>query len=102
MPPEPPQTVRFTARAPRGAFGQAVKWAFWIFQILMLAAALGNCSLVLPYLDSEDPEVAMGAGMFATLLGMSVFLLWPLGTVVLGALMWLTRGRKLVLEAPPR
>lgn len=97
MPPEP---LRFTARAPRSAFGRAVKWLFWGFQALMLALALGNCTLVLPYLGNQDPEVAIGAGMFGALLGLGVFALWPLGTLVLGVALLLTRGRVLTLQAP--
>lgn len=98
MPPEP---LRFTARAPRSPFGRAVKWLFWGFQALMAALALGNCTLVLPYLGNADPDVAMGAGLFGALLGLGVFALWPSGTLLLGVALLLTRGRVLTLQAPP-
>ncbi|MFL1462740.1 hypothetical protein ACI6QG_11090 [Roseococcus sp. DSY-14] len=102
MPPEPaPGALTFRARAPRSAFGRGVKWAFWGFQFLMLALALGNCTMVLPYLGSADPEVALGAGLFGAQLGLGVLALWPLGTLVLGVALLLTRGRLLTLQAPP-
>ena len=95
--------IRFTARAPRSRFGRVALWTFWLFQLLMLLLSLGNCSLVLPYVGSEDPEVAAGALSFGTMLGAGVLTIWPVGTVVLGLLAILTRGRKLILEqlAPP-
>lgn len=99
MPPDARPRLRFTARAPRGPVGRAVKWSFWIFQAVMAALALGNCTLVLPFLGNADPEVAIGAGMFAAWLGLGVFALWPLGTLVLGLALWFTRGKVLVLEA---
>lgn len=78
-----------------------MKWLFWGFQALMLALALGNCTLVLPYLGNADPEVAVGAGMFGALLGLGVFALWPLGTLLLGVALLATRGRVLTLQASP-
>ncbi len=98
MPPEP---LTFRARAPRTPFGRAVKWLFWGFQALMAALALGNCTLILPFLGNADPEVAMGAGMFGAMLGLGVFALWPFGTLLLGVALLLTRGRVLTLQAPP-
>ena len=101
QPDAAPSPLIFRARAPRSAFGRVVKWAFWGFQALMLAMALANCTLVLPYLGNEDPEVAMGAGVFGALVGLGVFAFWPLGTLVLGGAMLLTRGRLVTLQAPP-
>lgn len=91
----------FVGRAPRGRFGRAMKWVFWGFQLLMVALLLGNCALVLPYAGSEDPEVAMGAGMFAAMLTFGVWAAWPLGTALLGLLLLLTRGRKVVIRGTP-
>ena len=93
--------LRFTARAPRTRFGRIVKWSFIGFNILMLVLALANCSLVLPYVAAEDPEVAMGAGMFAAMLAMGIWGIWPVGAVILGLLVLLTRGKLLVIEQPP-
>jgi uncharacterized membrane protein YhaH (DUF805 family) len=94
--------VVFIGRAPRGRFGRAMKWIFWGFQLLMILALLGNCAVVLPYIGSDDPEVAMGAGMFGGMLGLALTALWPLGTALLGLALLLTRGKKVVIrETPP-
>ena len=94
------QPLRFTARAPRSRLGRIVKWAFIGFNLLMLALALTNCGLVLPYVTAEDPEVAMGAGMFAAMLALGIWGMWPLGAVILGLAVLLTRGKLLVIEQP--
>ena len=49
---------------------------------LKMAVALTNCGLVLPYVTAEDPEVAMGAGMFAAMLALGIWGLWPLGALL--------------------
>ena len=94
------QPIRFTARAPRTRLGRIVKWLFIGFNLLMLTLALANCGLVLPYVAAEDPEVAMGAGMFGAMLALGLWGLWPVGAVVLGIAVLLTRGRLLVIEQP--
>ena len=95
------QPLRFTARAPRTRLGRAIKWSFIDFNLLMLALALTNCGLVLPYVAAEDPEVAMGAGMFAAMLALGIWGLWPVGAVILGLAVLLTRGELLAIEQPP-
>ena len=96
------QQIRFTARAPRSRFGRIVKWAFIGFNLVMLVLALGNCGLVLPYVAAEDPEVAMGAGMFAAMLALGIWGLWPVGAIILGLATLMTRGKLLVIEQPAR
>jgi hypothetical protein len=66
------QPIRFTARAPRTRLGRIVKWLFIAFNLLMLTLALANCGLVLPYVAADDPEVAMGAGMFGAMLALGL------------------------------
>ncbi|WP_424813728.1 hypothetical protein [Roseococcus sp. YIM B11640] len=90
--------VTFVARAPRSLFGRICYWAFIGFNLLMLVLSASNCAVVLPYIASEDPDVAMGAGMFGALLAAGIWTIWPLGFVVLGLLALLTRGRRLTLE----
>jgi hypothetical protein len=87
-------------RERRSPFGRFCKWAFWIFQGVMLLLALGTCAAVTPYLADPDPEVAMGAGMFGALALGALWAIWPGGTVILGVLVLLTRGRKRLIPAP--
>ena len=90
--------VTFVARAPRSAFGRFCKWLFIGFNLLMLALLLANCAVVIPYVGSEDPDVAMGAGLFGALLAFGIWTVWPLGALVLGILSLVTRGQRLTLE----
>lgn len=94
----PGQRVTFVARAPRGAFGRFCYWLFIGFNLLMLALSLANCAVVLPYVGSDDPDVAAGAGLFGVLLAAGIWTVWPLGALVLGILALVTRGRRLTLE----
>ena len=95
------QPVILMAREPRSRFGRIVKWSFWIFQLLMVAVTLGTCVAVLPYAESQDPEVAAGAALFGfTAIGIA-WLVWPLGTILLGLLLLATRGRSRLVQLPP-
>jgi hypothetical protein len=94
------EPVMLEVRERRGRFGRAVRWAFWGFQGAMLLLILGTCAAVTPYLTGPDPEVALGAWMFgAEALG-TLWLTWPAGTLLLGLLLLLTRGRRRLIPAP--
>ncbi|MBX9702131.1 MAG: hypothetical protein K2X74_22035, partial [Acetobacteraceae bacterium] len=53
-----------------------------------------------PYAGSEDPEVAAGAGLFAAAALGVIWVIWPVGTLVLGLLLFLTRGRRRLVTLP--
>ena len=93
--------VLLEARERRGPFGRAVKRAFWGFQLLMLLGGLGTCAAIGPFLSGPDPEVAMGAGMFGAMALGTIWVAWPLGTLVLGLMLLCTRGRKRLIPVPP-
>jgi hypothetical protein len=93
--------VILVAREPRSRFGRLVKWSFWLFQLLMLAVTLGTCAAVFPYAGSEDPEVAAGAAMFGVATLGFAWAAWPLGTIILGILLLVTRGRRRLVALPP-
>jgi hypothetical protein len=92
------QRVTFVARAPRSVFGCFCKWLFVGFNLLMLVLLLANCAVVLPYIGSDDPDVAAGAGLFGVLLAAGIWAAWPVGALILGILTLVTRGRRLTLE----
>ena len=96
---EPP--VLLEVRERRSAFGRAVKWVFLGFQALMCLLLLGTCAVVAPFVSNPDLEVAAGAGLFGVMATGLLWLAWPLGTVLLGSLVLLTRGRKRLIAAPP-
>lgn len=88
------------ARERRGPFGRVVKRLFWWFQGLMLLGGLGTCAAIGPFVTGPDPEVAAGAGMFGAMALGTIWVFWPLGTLVLGGLVLLTRGRKRLIPVP--
>jgi hypothetical protein len=88
------------ARERRSLFGRLVKRFFWGFQLLMVLASLGTCAVVSPYVTGPDPEVALGAGMFGASAIAALWILWPIGTLVLGVLVLATRGRKRLVPVP--
>ncbi|MBX9698125.1 MAG: hypothetical protein K2X74_01755, partial [Acetobacteraceae bacterium] len=94
------QSVILEAREPRSRLGRLVRWLFWLFQVVMLAGGLATCGLVVPYAGSEDPEVAAGAGLFAAAALGVIWVIWPVGTLVLGLLLFLTRGRRRLVTLP--
>jgi len=92
--------LRFVARAPRSLFGRLAKWGFWLVTLVPPLLMLGTCAGLQDFVLSEDVEVAAGAMMFgAGALG-TLWGIWVIGVPVLGLLMLLTRGRKLVIEQP--
>ena len=93
--------VLLEVRERRSRFGRIVRWSFWIFQLVMVALTFGTCALVTPYVGGPDPEVAMGAGMFGAMALGTLWTVWPTGTILLGALLLATRGRKRLIPAPP-
>jgi hypothetical protein len=94
------ETIRYEARAPRGVFGRVVKWLFWLVLLLPPLLMTATCAGLQSYVLSEDEEVAAGALMFgAGVLGV-LWALWLAGVPLLAVLLLLTRGRKLVIQAP--
>jgi hypothetical protein len=94
------EPVLLEVRERRSPFGRAVKGLFWLFQAAMLLGSLGTCAAVGPYLGGPDPEVAMGAGLFGAMALGTLWTAWPLGTLILGVMLVLTRGRKRLIPAP--
>jgi hypothetical protein len=92
--------VLVEARERRGPFGRAVKRIFWWFQGIMLLGGLATCAAVGPFVTGPDPEVAAGAGMFGVMALGTIWVFWPLGTLVLGLLVLVTRGRKRLIPVP--
>ena len=95
------EPVLLEVRERRGPFGRAVKWTFLGFQVVMCLLLLGTCAVVTPFLSNPDLEVAAGAGLFGVMATSLLWLAWPVGTVLFGLLVLLTRGRKRLIPAPP-
>ncbi len=95
------EPIMLEVREARGPFGKFCKAFFWGLQVVLVLGMLGTCAFVGPALKADDPEVSFGAGMFGAITLGSLWLLWMFGTVVFGALVLFTRGRKRLIPAPP-
>lgn len=85
----------FTIKKPkRGFFGKLFKWAFILFNILMvvwLFSAMGSTADVVNNAASEAEKAGAAVG---TAIGMSMLLgFWAIGDIILGALVLFTRPR---------
>jgi hypothetical protein len=92
--------VMLEARAKRGFFGLLCKWLFWLFQIVMLLVLLGTCAAVLPSMPVKDPDAAAVILLVTGAAIAGIWVVWPLGTLLLGLLVLATRGRKYLIPAP--
>lgn len=89
-------------REARSPFGRLCKRLFWAFQAVTLLLMLATCALVAPFLDpGKDAEVVLGAGMFGAMAVGTLWVVWPLGSLLLGVLALATRGRRRLIPAPP-
>ena len=95
------EPVMLEVRERRSPFGRFAKWLFIAFQVLMILLMLGTCAAVGPFLSGADPEVVVGAGMFGAMALTTLWAIWPVGTLLLGLVVLLTRGRKRLIPAPP-
>jgi hypothetical protein len=79
----------------RGPFGKLVKWAFIAFNLVMpLLVALIFVTLLLP---TTPIEAARAAGQATAM----ILIFWPMGDIILGIVVLITRGDKVVIEETP-
>lgn len=98
-----PKIIRREVRT-RGAFGQIIKWIFILFNLLMVFLLFKTCSAVGQQLvvntngninaDAYNAGTAIGGTIATTM----IMMFWALGTVILGALTYFTRGSPVIIE----
>jgi hypothetical protein len=95
-PPLPFGTHVTTEHYQRGFFGKLVAFVFWGWQVVMVLWAVSYLSEVGQlYRTGSDAERA-GTAIGGTL-GISVILwVWVIGAVILGLMMFFTRGQKVI------
>ena len=80
----------------RGFFGKLVAFAFWGWQVVMVLWAVSYLSNVSRLYGAGSDAERAGTAIGGTL-GMSVILwVWVIGAVVLGLMMFFTRGQKVI------
>lgn len=88
-----------TEKTVRGPFGKVVKWAFIIFNILMIVWMLGTCASVGDVVNQagSDAEQA-GAAIGGTIGVMLILAIWAFGDLILGMFVLFTRGKRIIVE----
>lgn len=80
-------------RAKRGLFGKLAIFAFWGFNLLMIAWIWGGSKMALEKQTALTGAEAAGAAI-GTGIGISMlFILWLIGAVILGLMALLTRAK---------
>ena len=87
----------------RGASGKLVKLVFILFNVIMLILMLVTCHAVGSVSNAAGTgegadAVAAGAALGGAAMGGMIMFFWALGTVILGALTYFTRGPSVVTE----
>lgn len=81
----------------RGFFGTLVKWTFILFNILMVAWLIGGINAATEGMDTmsgaEQAGVAIGTGIGAFM----IMTIWAIGDVILGIMVLLSRGKKIIV-----
>jgi len=90
-------TIVRTERRERSLVGQLFKWAFIGFNLLMVVWIFGglhSVSRIQTHSTLEQLGTAIGATIGITVL----LILWALGDLILGVLVLVTRGNKVIIE----
>ena len=97
------QIIR-TEKNVRGPIGQACKWLFIIFNVFMLGLLLLSCGSMGHTMSQATSDQVnstaynAGVGIGATLVIGSIMTFWVLGDIILGMLVFFTRGKKVTVE----
>ena len=79
--------------------GQVVKWAFIIFNLLMLLWMITGLSAVGSAVgDTASDAERAGAAIGGTIGASLILFVWGLGDVILGMFVLFTRGKKIITE----
>jgi hypothetical protein len=81
----------------RGPFGKLVKWAFIAFNLLMLLWVVGGLTSVSGIATHSEAE-RIGRDIGATIGVSMIASLWVMGDIILGLVVLLTRGDKVIVE----
>jgi hypothetical protein len=90
-------TVVRTEKYERGFIGKLIKWAFIGFNLLMILWVVGGLSAV-SNLETHSAAEKVGASIGATIGITFILMLWGLGDLILGVLVLVSRGNKILIE----
>ena len=86
-----------TEKRERSLIGQLIKWSFIAFNLLMAVWVVGGLHAV-SKIQTHSVAEQIGAGIGATIGITMLLILWALGDLILGLLVLVTRGDKVIIE----
>jgi hypothetical protein len=90
-------TVIRTEKRERGFIGKLIKWAFIGFNLFMIFWTVGGLSIV-SKVETHSTAEKIGASIGATIGITFILMLWGLGDLILGVLVLVSRGNKILIE----
>ena len=86
-----------TEKRERSVAGKLIKWAFIGFNLLMVVWLVGGLHSV-SKIETHSTAEQIGSGIGATIAVTMLLTLWALGDLILGILVLVTRGDKIIIE----
>jgi hypothetical protein len=81
----------------RTLFGKIVKWAFIIFNILMIFALFKGCAAAGDVVSNAQDGAEQAGAAIGTAIGTGMILmLWVMGDIIIGTVVLLTRRKKII------
>lgn len=90
-------TIVRTEKRERSIVGQLVKWAFIGFNLLMVVWIFGGLHVV-SKIPTHSAAEKLGSAIGTTIGVTLLLILWGLGDLILGVLVLVTRGNKIIIE----
>ena len=83
----------------RGTFGKLIKWTFVLFNVVMPVWMLTTCASAGEIMNQAQTDAEQaGTAIGATVASGILLFIWLAGAVILGLLVLMTRGKKLIVE----
>lgn len=96
--PSPSKRTITTEQRKRGFFGWLMAALFWIWQALMVAWFISAIAATSEGYSAASSEAARTGAAVGTMIGLSMIaVLWACGSLILGMLMFFTRGKKTLI-----
>jgi len=86
-----------TEKRERSIAGTLIKWAFIAFNLLMAVWVVGGLHAV-SKIQTHSAAEQIGTGIGATIGVTALLVVWALGDLILGILVLVTRGDKVIIE----
>jgi hypothetical protein len=96
-------TIVRTEVRQRTVLGKIIKWAFILFNLLMLTWMLLACGTVTESMNAADSDAAQaGTAVGGAIASGMLLFVWMAGDVILGLFVLMTRGKRIIVDEAVR